>query len=156
MRVFKSVLSTIPAPGVIAASLIAVLAASGAAFAADAPGAAPAAERHGSLFHHGTASAPVGHLAHARHHRPAPVSGVVVSYDPTRYGINRYSRPAYLGYGRLPAVTYLAPWEPYVDGGSVIGRPVYTLAPALVAAPLAPVYRPVWRHYHHGWHAARY
>jgi hypothetical protein len=85
-----------------------------------------------------------------------PVTYLVVGYDPTRYGINRYARPAYVGAGRLPAVTRIAPWEPYVDGGSVVGRPVYTLAPALVAAPLAAVYRPVWRHYHRGWHAARY
>jgi hypothetical protein len=103
------------------------------------------------------AVAPRHHALLGKHRRATPaalpiavaapaVSYVVLSYDPARHGVNRYATPAYLGTGRVAMATAVAIWEPYVDGGSVVGpRPPVALPVA--AVQLAPVYRPVYRHH---------
>ena len=111
-----------------------------------------------------TAKATPPPTLHARSHvlpspKPTPaIREVIITHDPSRYGINRYAAPAYIGAGRIATAVRVAPWEPYVDGGSIVASPVYTLAPSPVVSPPAPTVRRVYRsyHLHHRWTAPLY
>ncbi|NND49760.1 MAG: hypothetical protein HKN60_05865 [Rhizobiales bacterium] len=118
-------------------------------------------KRHGAHHgaHHGVHHRTHYGLRHKGLHRywihPSHDSYAIAGQFAVPLGAQGYSAPAYRGHGRVATTVYTAPYEPYVDGGSVVGpRPVGTYersdgARVIVMQPI--VRRVPHRHFHRHW-----